>query len=168
MSNYRYAGYPDARVVDNVGQDVQHLLWGDWVQLKGERTSDGYYPVRARGEDGFVHESDLQNERLLEIVFVDVGQGDGSLVVTPDDKHFVIDAGVSDHMYRFLKWRYAGFKNRWTFESAIVTHPDKDHYNGFFPLFQSEHVHFKTIYHNGIMEERNPKLGPATKIGRQQ
>ena len=42
-------------------------------------------------------------EKMLEIIFVDVGQGDGALLVTPDDKKYVIDAGVGDNMYRYLK-----------------------------------------------------------------
>ena len=168
MSYYLYAGYPDAKVIDCNHKEIQHLLWGDWVHIKGPQRPDGYYPVYVRGENGWVHEAELQEERLLEVVFVDVGQGDGCLVVTPEDKHIVIDAGDGDNMYRFLNWRYAGFKNDWTFEFAIITHPDKDHYNGFFPLFEHENVNFKTVYHNGIMEEYKPKLGPVKKIGKQK
>lgn len=110
---------------------------------------------------------DLQADRLLELVFVDVGQGDGCLLVTPEDKHIVIDAGVGDNMYRFLKWRYGGFRTAWTFESAIITHPDQDHYYGFQKLFEEQNVSFETVYHNGIMEERTPgrPLGPTETDG---
>lgn len=76
--------------------------------------------MAVRGVTGFVHGDDLQAERLLEIVFVDVGQGDGALLMTPQDKHMVVDAGLSDNMYRFLKWRCGGFKNKWTFESGSI------------------------------------------------
>jgi len=163
MVKYRYAGYPDAKVVDDEGDQIEHLLWGDWVRVEGEADADGWVPVRARGSDGWMKEDDLQEERLLEVVFVDVGQGDGALVVTPKDKHIVIDAGVGDNMYRFLRWRYRGFRRKWTFEAAIVTHPDADHYAGFGELFEHENVHFDTVYHNGIMEEWKPKLGPMRK-----
>ena len=168
MSYYLYAGYPDAKVIDSNHKQIQHLLWGDWVRITGPKRPDGYYPVHVRGESGWVHEDKLQKERLLEVVFVDVGQGDGCLLVTPEDKHILIDAGDGDNMYRFLNWRYAGFKNDWTFEFAIITHPDKDHYNGFSSLFEHKNIYFKTVYHNGIMEEYDPGLGPVKKIGRQQ
>ena len=151
---FKYAGYPTARVypsADKKKKNIHELLWGDWVRITGNKTK-GFYPVSVRGVTGFVHQDDLQDERLLEIVFVDVGQGDGALVVTPKDKHMVVDAGLSDNMYRFLHWRYAGFKRKWTFEAGVITHPDSDHYAGFLKLFQEENVHFDTIYHNGIIE----------------
>ena len=43
--------------------------------------------------------------------------------------------GVSDNMLRFLRWRYAGFKLKWTFDAAIITHSDQDHYGGFQDIF---------------------------------
>jgi hypothetical protein len=43
-------------------------------------------------------------------VFVDIGQGDGCLMITPDDKLFVIDAGAGDNMLRFLRWRFNRFR----------------------------------------------------------
>lgn len=168
MPTYRYAGYPTAQLypTHTAKKGVKELLWGDWVKVTGSEKS-GRVPVRARGEDGWMNTEDLQEERLLEIVFVDVGQGDGCLVVTPNDEHHVIDAGVSDNMYRYLKWRYAGFKRKWTFASATITHPDQDHYLGFKKLFEEENVSFEAVYHNGIMEERDERnpLGPSQKIG---
>ncbi len=70
----------------------------------------------------------------MEINFVDVGQGDGCFIVTPRDKWIIVDAGQEDNMYRFLRWRFQGFKRKFTFESAIITHPDGDHFEGFKPL----------------------------------
>lgn len=167
MSQYRYAGYPDAKVFDDDGNQIQHLIWGDWVRVDGPE-AEGWVPVRVRGVTGWMREGDLQHERLLEIVFVDVGQGDGCLVVTPDDRHVLIDAGVDDHMFRFLRWRYAGFKRKWTFDSAIITHPDSDHYQGFSSLFEHENVYFKALYHNGIMEQRGDPLGRIETVRSQK
>ena len=164
----RFAGYPAPVVYANPDgtTPVQQLLWGDWLSLESGR-SGPYRQVRARGEDGWMHEDDIQAERLLEVTFVDIGQGDGCHVVTPDDKHFVIDAGERDNMVRYLKWRYGGFRRPWTFEAAIITHPDSDHYLGFAPLFKLPVVRFKTIYHNGFMERNGPdRLGPKIRDGR--
>jgi len=164
----RYAGYPSAVVyAEPDGKTpVQHLIWGDWLRLKDGRQGD-YCQVRARRIDGWMHQDDIQEERLLEVVFVDIGQGDGCLLVTPKDRHMVIDAGVGDNMYRFLRWRYGGFDRPWRFESALITHPDADHYGGFDALLDEPNVSFGTLYHNGIME-RNGKdrLGPKTTTGR--
>ncbi|MCA8960915.1 MAG: hypothetical protein KDC38_10405 [Planctomycetes bacterium] len=165
MPTYRYCAYPEAKVVDDEGNQIQHLLWGDWVRVEDDPPHEGWHRVHCRGVDGWLHEDDLQDERLLEIVFVDVGQGDGCLIVTPRDEHLIVDAGISDNMFRFLKWRYAGFKKRWTFKAAVITHPDQDHYAGFEPLFAHENIHFGAVYHNGVMEEWSPNLGPSRKVG---
>ncbi|UCC28789.1 MAG: MBL fold metallo-hydrolase [Phycisphaerales bacterium] len=168
-----YAGYPDAFIYGDDGKKKrQHLLWGDWVSVLEECVEHGqkWCYVHARGVDGWMRAEHLQTERLLEIVFVDIGQGDGCLIVTPQDRHMVIDAGEGDNMYRFLRWRYAGFKKRWKFEAAVLSHPDSDHYRGFEPLFQEPNVSFGTVYHNGIVEQtgkRSGSLGPRSpKRGR--
>lgn len=169
-SNTRFAGYPSAVVYENSNgtKAIQHLLWGDWLTLKRGRAGD-YYEVHARGCDGWMHKDSFQKDRLLEVVFVDVGQGDGCLVVTPDDKHLVIDAGDHDNMCRFLRWRYGGFDNAFEFEAAVMSHPDKDHYGGFSKLFDHQNVEFKTVYHNGIMEQRGTEsLGKTKKRNRRK
>lgn len=177
-----WAGYPTAHVYNYVRDiksgmlklgRVKHLLWGDWVkvtdysyatdpeadlrttaeQTEASKTPAGMVPVRVRGVSGYMFVEDLQPNQLLEIVFVDVGQGDGALVVTPDDGKYVIDAGVGDNMYRYLKWRFAGFKSDTDFDGFIITHPDQDHYFGFSDLVNDPNVSADTIWHNGIVEQ---------------
>ena len=101
----RYAGFPSALVFQTAAAKskvLKQLLWGDWVEVTG--TAQGsVVPVHARGCNGFMKTASLQSERLLELVFVDVGQGDGCLMIPPDDKMFVIDAGGGDNMLRFLQ-----------------------------------------------------------------
>ncbi|MEJ2718086.1 MAG: hypothetical protein P8182_13265 [Deltaproteobacteria bacterium] len=163
----RFAGYPSAVVYEQPDgkKPIQHLLWGDWLRLK-EGQSGAYREVHARNKDGWMREEQIQLNRLLEIVFVDIGQGDGCLLVTPEDKHMVIDAGVGDNMYRFLRWRYGGFDEAWQFEAAVVSHPDADHYAGFAPIFDDPNVSFGVVYQNGIMERKGKdRLGPKTSSG---
>jgi len=168
VTNTRFAGYPSAVVYKNPDgtKPIQQLIWGDWLRL-GRRRKGNFCEVHARGDDGWMHKDDIQTDRLLEIVFVDIGQGDGCLLVTPDDKHMVIDAGVGDNMARFLNWRYGGFDDPWEFESAVISHPDSDHYGGFDEIFDEPNVTFKTIFHNGIIERKGKNsIGPKTTHGR--
>jgi beta-lactamase superfamily II metal-dependent hydrolase len=156
-----FAGYPSAVVYELGPPDstsppeklkaLKHLLWGDYLVLVSESDNGDYYRVRVRGVEGWIKAEQTQPERLLEIVFVDIGQGDGALVVTPDDKKYVIDAGKGDNMFRFLRWRF-GFTKKVTFDAAIMSHSDNDHYGGFDYLFNEPNVSFKKVYTNGIME----------------
>lgn len=176
-----YAGYPsvklkgmkpDAKTGKPKFGILKELIFGDWVGIY--QTDSGsdvtktfternkkvkYIKVRARGADGYLRETDFQPNRILEVNFVDVGQGDGCHIVTPDDKHFLIDAGPSDNMYRFLKWRF-NLKNAKIAPppfTVIVSHSDSDHYKGFGKVFgvtkgAKQQFSINKIYHNGLVE----------------
>jgi beta-lactamase superfamily II metal-dependent hydrolase len=117
-------------------------------------------PVHVRNKNGWMREQDLQAERLLEIVFVDLGQGDGALIVTPTDEKLLVDAGVASNLYRFLRWRFHFQGGMREFDAAIITHPDSDHYRGFAAIMREPNICFKRVYHNGIMEQTGKPLGP--------
>ena len=173
-----YAGYPTVQLYDFKRNDenkltfgkVKQLLWGDWIRVQPhspkveiktpeeqsyfDEKIQGMIQVKVRGESGYMYRHDLEENRLLEVVFVDVGQGDGSLLVTPDDKKYIIDAGVSDNMYRYLNWRFSEFKKaRNDFDGIIITHPDNDHYKGFNLIVKDQEVRVSNIWHNGLMEQ---------------
>lgn len=142
------------------GSPTKQLLWGDHVRVKGP-DQNGWTPVFSRGVEGWMKAQGLGDDRLLEIVFVDIGQGDGALVVTPDDKHLLIDAGEEDNLYRFLRWRYGRFGQPFTFSAAVISHPDQDHYKGFKPIFADTNIKFDGLYHNGLVERSGKDaLGP--------
>ena len=175
-SDIRFAGFPSAVVYQRPAEGkktgdkpVQHLLWGDWLRLKGPVAGD-WLKVRARNVDGWMHKDCVRKERLLEFTFVDVGQGDGCIVTTPGDQQIVVDAGQDDNMFRFLRWRFGQFRSKFTFQSAIITHPDSDHYQGFKKLLEDNNVWFETIFHNGIVERdatsKTKSLGRVQKIGK--
>jgi hypothetical protein len=161
----RYAGYPSA-VVFNApdGDAVQHLLWGDWLTLLTARAKNGWHKVKARGVEGWMRAADIQEDRLLEVVFVDIGQGDGALVVTPDDKKLLIDAGERDNMSRFLRWRFNTTKRKVHFDAVVISHSDQDHYKGFNNIFENENISVGTIFHNGLVERQGANaLGAKVK-----
>ncbi|MFN9827754.1 MAG: hypothetical protein ACK58J_26685, partial [Planctomyces sp.] len=88
------------------------LLWGDRVTVLG--TVGIYSQIRARGRTGFVHTAHLSDTSLLEIYFIDVGQGDGILIRTPDHRHLLIDGGykraslpTGRNAADFVDWKFA-------------------------------------------------------------
>ncbi|HEX7832188.1 MAG TPA: MBL fold metallo-hydrolase, partial [Thermoanaerobaculia bacterium] len=93
--------------------------------------------------------------------------GDGSFIVTPDDRFLVIDAGQGDNMYRFLRWRF-NLKKRKNdvvyVDTAVMSHPDSDHYAGFTYLVKSKNFRFRRVYHNGIVERANKKEPLGARI----
>jgi beta-lactamase superfamily II metal-dependent hydrolase len=164
---FAFAGYPAPFVFDAPGgTKTQQLIWGDFVTLLAE--DDGEWTkVRSRRTTGWMKKSTLQQERLLEVNFVDIGQGDGTFIVTPDDRFMLIDAGESDNMFRFLSWRFnlRHHPDRIiTIPTTVMTHPDQDHYKGLTNLFKSAQFQFGTVYHSGLVERAgSPLLGTQTE-----
>ena len=161
---FMFAGYPAPFIFDTPGgTKTQQLIWGDFVSLFDE--DDGEWTkVRSRRTTGWMKKADLQAERLLEVNFVDIGQGDGAFIVTPDDTFLLVDAGESDNMLRFLSWRFSlrSHPDRViAIRAAVISHSDQDHYKGFAGLFKSPQFRFDAVYHNGLVERAgSPLLGP--------
>ncbi|WP_339813075.1 hypothetical protein [uncultured Imperialibacter sp.] len=162
----------------------KELLFGDYVRpiLKNGQPVEvkigksSYLMVRARNADGYIKPSEIIPDRVLEVNFIDIGQGDGCHVVTPDDKHFIIDAGKGDNMFRFLAWRFnlKYAKSSPPNFTGIISHSDADHYGGFAKLFTAQknsknQFSFDTIYHNGMVEESgSPVETLGTVVGNGQ
>jgi len=150
------------------GSKKNHLLLGDWLRVLDKAVTDGAVKVRCRNTSGWLKTNEFSERRALEVNFVDVGQGDGCHIVTPDDDIIVIDAGVGSNMNRFLSWRYnlrsrnvartADFEpdespeEPWLIDHVVISHPDNDHYYGFLDVFENPKLRFGTVYHNGIVE----------------
>ncbi len=158
---------------------VNHLIMGDYMKYLNESDKD-WIKVRSRNTNGWLKKNLVTNDRMLEINFVDIGQGDGCHVVTPDDEVILIDAGEGigfngqggDNMTRFINWRY-NLRNRkvkgvdgikrndpqgndpFEIKYAIASHPDLDHYYGFDGIFGNSKLKISNVYHNGIVERNN-------------
>ena len=170
-----YAVYPSVKLLkypENSRKKLvfyKELLFGDYIlpYLK-----DGHYirinieegdfkgefiKVHCRKADGYIRKDDYQRNRVLEVNFVDVGQGDGCHIVTPDDNHFLVDAGASDNMYRYLKWRFnlkTAKKSAPAF-TVVISHSDTDHYQGLGKVFV-----------NSLTPEEKKELEKALKEGK--
>lgn len=95
MPTWKFIGLDEAEgFTSKTGAKVAaHLLWGDRLELVEPGTPRS--KVRARGcNRTFCVDNDaLKGKALLEFYFIDVGQGDGILIVTPERKHILIDGG---------------------------------------------------------------------------
>lgn len=87
----------------------------------------------------------------MKVHFIDVGQGDSTLIHTPDGKNILIDAGKKQAGTTVVK--YLKKKKIKTIDVLIATHPDSDHIGGLSRVMQSFKV--KNVY--------APKVSHTTK-----
>ena len=119
--------------------------------------------------------------KLLRIDFVDVQQGDGTLIETPGGKMITVDGGDNQLFARYLAARFPGTSPAAPKEidAMIVTHGDADHFGGLAEIHDSETVdqpekrlfiYPRRVYHNGLVKRPSslPEaqiLGAAQKVG---
>ncbi len=157
------------------GEKVRQVLWGDYLTLDpagpvgGEWTHVLWGSSSGNPQALRVATRHLTDQRPLEIIFVDVGQGDGCVLITPErdgtERIVVIDAGKSHHMAEFLADRFKIIANTagLVFHAAIITHPDEDHYGGFTQIFRDTKARFAHLYHSGLAERA--VAGDFAKVG---
>lgn len=145
-----------------------HLLWGDGVRFVDASAQGDRREVRARGgRRGWVKADALGGTSLLEFYFIDVGQGDGVLIKTPDFRHVMIDGGwprsrqdTGKNAADFVDWKFVRDYGRHTIalDGLIASHNDADHYGGLWNLLDvaksdeldAEHVRVDRFYHAGL------------------
>lgn len=161
------------------------LLWGDRVEVTTGAGSR--WKAKARGKSGFVDKADVGDESLLEIYFIDVGQGDGVLIRTPDDRHVMIDGGykrasqpTGKNAADFVDWKFFKDYGRTQIhlDAMLVSHNDADHYGGLSDLLDvgaigeldASDVRVDAFYHAGVAWWVKPGggrwLGPQSADGR--
>ncbi|MGB7070198.1 MAG: MBL fold metallo-hydrolase [Pyrinomonadaceae bacterium] len=143
------------------------LLWGDRVRVISINGAEA--TVHARGYDGTIDSSALGDESLLEFYFIDVGQGDGVLIRTPDDRHILIDGGFNrsdqptgKNAADFVDWKFHEDYEMQNIEldAMMVSHNDADHYGGLWDLLNPnpaarreldcQGVSVEDFYHAGL------------------
>ena len=157
------------------------LLWGDGVRVEGTIPQTGPVTGMARGRKGQIDVSHLGGQSLLEFYFIDVGQGDGVLVRTPDGRNILIDGGYTRKMQPtgknaadFVDWKFKKDygRNEIVLDAMIASHNDADHYGGLWDLLNLaemaeldvSQVNVKAFYHAGVGWWKKPgvtrSLGP--------
>lgn len=161
------------------------LLWGDRVETLGQPAA-GRVKVRARGHNGYVNAAHLGDAPLLELYFIDVGQGDGVLICTPDRRHILIDGGYrrsaqpsGKNAADFVDWKFVKDygKTRISLDAMVCSHNDADHYGGLWDLLNAkekaeldaEGVDVKAFYTAGVSwltpDGKKRTLGKKQKVG---
>ena len=82
--------------------------------------------------------SQVQSLGRLRLIFCDVGQGDGILIITPGGKQILIDGGPGKKITECLSSKMP-FWDR-NIELMIPTHPQQDHIEGQIDVFEKYHV----------------------------
>ena len=188
MPNWKFVGVPETRgyASRTGGKVAAHLLWGDRVDVVEPAAARSKVRARGRKRTFWVDNDALQGRALLELYFIDVGQGDGILIVTPERKHILIDGGYPRRSQNtgksaadFVDWKFFEDygEDAIRLDAMISSHNDLDHYGGLDDLLdvdQSDELDCKGIevdrfYHAGLSWWRTPStkrtLGTTTKVG---
>lgn len=150
-----YAGKqetPIRKTASSRGKRVNTVLLGTWLGVTEKK--DGYAHVVTAGPDGWVKLEDTNPSPGLKIFFIDIGQGDATLIEV-DGKRILVDAGPSDHVKRYLKgWQYSYElkkpEDKVHIDIVVISHFDYDHFNGVTDLLKDKRISIGKIYHNGI------------------
>lgn len=106
----------------------------------------------------------------LRFHFIDVGQGDSSLIITPKGNTILIDAGDEAHAKKVVSYiREQGIEK---LDLVIATHPDADHIGGMdkviknfdIGVFAMPDVSAKTNQYKQIQRELKAKKMRATRL----
>lgn len=182
--------------IDEAGKKtfLHALAWGDQVEVVettdehvrittvryDERPDGSILPVRTEAfivppRAAGVAPADVvipkAQNRVLKVSFVDVQQGDGSVIETPDGKVILLDGGDNQLFARYLAARFRGTSadKPKEIDCILVTHGDADHFLGLTEIHKSEQnpepkkrlfIAPKRVYHNGLVKR------PSTRDGR--
>lgn len=184
---------------------VRTLCWGDEVEVDEvneehvrlktttfETQSDGsikpvpvvgfVVPPASSGIEPSEVVVDKQEARgVLKVDFVDVQQGDASVMETPEGKVVLIDGGDNQLFARYLANRYRGTTEAVPrdVECVLVSHGDADHFAGLVEIKDSEthesarkrlFIRPRRVYHNGLVKRPSDakvalSLGPTATEG---
>ena len=146
------------------------LIFGDEVDDSGTR-SNRRAEVEYRGRPGWVKESELGDERSLEMYFIDVGQGDSTFIVTPRNKKILVDGGTGQEALKFLIWKYRLHEEnaqQVDIDLLVLSHADEDHIAGLVDVIEHGKISVKKVIHSGIAKFSggfDTRLGDRVTVG---
>jgi len=155
MTTYVFGDKPETLLFKSPSSStkVNHVLLGTMLEVLEVKGAWLKVSALGRGKSGWVKKSDTRDTPIFKVFFVDVGQGDGVIVESPEGV-MLVDGGPFSNFYKFVKYRYkrqlaAGEKIH--IKTIVVSHPDHDHFNGLTAILNDKRFTFGNIYHNGII-----------------
>ena len=165
---------------------LHSLAWGDYVEVlettdkyihistvRYEEKADGSIlpvatkayicPTKSSGIKPAEVTIPRKENKVLKVNFVDVQQGDGTVIESPDGKIILVDGGDNQLFARYLAARYRGTSKDKPKEidCILVTHGDADHFAGLTKIHHSESnkelkkrlfITPTRVYHNGLVK----------------
>ena len=117
----------------------------------------------------------FRDDPLLKVRFVDVGQGDATMIETPGGERILIDGGEGPWIRRYLRVAFAHLLKDGPVDLAaiVVSHGDADHFAGLTELLKhriggQRLVRTKRVLHNGLAKGSTEKdveaFGETVKV----
>lgn len=98
----------------------------------------------------------------LRVIFMDVGQGDATLVVYPDNSLMLVDCGsvkssgaVRPQIKQILQDYLQHTPSKKTIHTLVLTHPDIDHYNQIVGFTTELDIEYTNIIYGGALGDYN-------------
>lgn len=85
-------------------------------------------------------------DSLLHVYYLDVGQGDGALVRTPENSYILIDGGPGQEILQLIGGVMPFYER--TIDIMILSHPHADHVDGLIEVLRRFDV--RAVYFTGI------------------
>lgn len=189
MTAIRYVKEPGSFLVKRKGNSPsssgsQQLLLGARIHID-ESTIDGGWvkgttiPNKdGKSKHGFIELDRLSEKQQLKIFYLDVGQGDATLIEA-EGAIVIIDGGPNSGFFSELMRRLKSLQRADTaaglpprsslhINAIVVSHFDLDHYFGLTKVLASEKFTVGTLYHNGLPRygnsaQKDLNLGNVTK-----
>ncbi len=173
----RTLAFGDEVKVRNVSdKHVEIQLWGFKEESDGSirpfSTSGFIVPTKSSKIKPSQVVKPVDEDDVLKVDFVDVQQGDGTVIESPKGKVVLIDGGDNQLYARYLAGRYrrSSADKPKEIDCMLVSHGDADHFEGLARIFKSETEEFdeksrwkrlfiypKRVYHNGLVKRPGKK-----------
>jgi competence protein ComEC len=107
----------------------------------------------------------MPSDGQLEVVFIDVGQGDAALILTPQGQSILLDGGgnrmASGKVGETALLPYLRYRGLKKIDLIISSHPDEDHIDGLFTVLENMSVGqllYADVYAENPLQQKLLKL----------
>jgi len=154
------------RFIPDTGRKM-NLYWGEEVDILGYSAGRTQLRVIGRGKNPIVGsvkgKPPTQAKPPLQLMMIDVQQGDGLIMITPEGRKIFIDGGDNKLFARFAAARFPGTSatSPLDVDAMIITHGDADHFSGLNEIRKSEthptqrkrlFIRPLRVFHNGLVK----------------